>query len=59
MATRRVGLRLKAGSHPIGGRRMLVTSGEEVAEVALGDGGSRSPLLVRQNLKRHRVVKLG
>jgi hypothetical protein len=39
--------RLNAGSHPIGGRCMLVTSGDGVAEVNLGDGGSRSPLMVR------------
>jgi len=39
--------RLKAGSHPIGGRDSVVTTGDETIEVCLSACGSRSPLWVR------------
>src|ERR1700731_4923687 len=39
--------RLKAGSHPIGGRDSVVTTGDETVEVCLGASGKRLPLLAR------------
>src|SRR6516225_11402712 len=39
--------RLKAGSHAIGGRDSVVTTGDETVEVCLGPTGKRSPLWVR------------
>ena len=38
--------RLKAGSHPIGGRESVVTTGDETVEVCFEASGSRSPLWV-------------
>jgi hypothetical protein len=38
--------RLKADSHPIGGRDSVVTTGDEAFEVCLGTNGRRSPLCV-------------
>jgi hypothetical protein len=38
--------RLNAGSHPIGGRRIVVMNGDEMVDV-LGAGAKRSPILVR------------
>src|SRR5215475_13618614 len=39
--------RLKVGSHPIGGRDSIVTTGGGTLEVRLGTSGKRSPLWVR------------
>src|SRR3974390_881843 len=39
--------RLKAGSHPIGGRDSVVTTGDETVEVCLGAWSKRLPLWVR------------
>src|SRR6476660_2672587 len=38
--------RLKADSHPIGGRDSVVTTGDEALEARLGTSGRRSPLWV-------------
>ena len=38
--------RLKADSHPIGGRDSVVTTGDEALEACLGTSGRRSPLWV-------------
>ena len=39
--------RLKAGSHPIGGRDSVVTTDDETVEVCLGASGKRLPLWAR------------
>ena len=41
--------RLKAGSHPIGGRDSVVTTGGGTFEVRLGTCGKRSPLWIRSS----------
>ena len=38
--------RLKAGSHPIGGRESVITTGDETVEIFFGASGNRSPLWV-------------
>jgi hypothetical protein len=38
--------RLKAGSHPIGGRESVVTTGDGTVGIFFGAGGNRSPLWV-------------
>ena len=43
--------RLKAVSHPIGGRDSVVTTGDEAFEACLGTSGRRSPLSPGQKRK--------